>query len=317
MNTPLVSNIIIFYNAEEFIQWAIESVFTQTYECWELILIDDGSQDNSASMAKSYAETYPDKVRYCQHEEHQNRGMSASRNLGIHCARGNYITFLDADDIWLPHKLSRQVEILESQPEAMMIYGNVLFWYSWNDNSNILLKDYFITLGCSPDTLIKPPQLVIPFIQDNIQVPTPSDIMIRRTVFDQVGCFEESFRGYGEDRVFYIKLLLSAPVFVSGECWTYYRQHDDSCCAVSYRSGQILATYQTYFNWIKNYLLEQNLKETEIWHVVQKECKRHHHPMLYYLSTPEQMVIEIGRRYLPKKIRHWLWITFAAKVLRT
>jgi glycosyltransferase involved in cell wall biosynthesis len=316
MNTPLVSNIIIFFNAGRFIQEAIESVFAQTYENWELLLVDDGSEDDSTNIAKTYALKYPGKVYYYQHDNHQNFGMSASRNLGIDCAKGKYITFLDADDIWLPHKLSQQVAILESRAEAAMVYGNMLFWYSWNKNSNTSLNDYFMNLGFPPNTLIQPPRLVIPFVQDSVQIPSPSDVMIRRTAFDQVGLFEESFRGYGEDRVFYIKILLSAPVFIACECWTYYRQHDDSCCATSHKSGQIFAAYQAYFNWIKSYLLERGMKGTDIWHIVQKECKRHDHPILYYLSDPQQMAILIGRCCLPKKVRHWLWMTFAAKVLR-
>src|SRR5215467_1200932 len=119
-NKPLVSVIMIFLDAEKFIQEAIESVFAQTYANWELLLVDDGSTDASSEMALRYAEQYPTKVRYLEHEGHQNRGMSASRNRGINNARGEYIAFLDADDVWLPLKLEQQTAILESQPEAAM-----------------------------------------------------------------------------------------------------------------------------------------------------------------------------------------------------
>ena len=82
-DTPLVSCIMIFLNAEAFIQEAIQSIFAQTDERWELLLVDDGSTDRSTVMAREFAERYPDKVRYVAHERHQNLGMSASRNLGI------------------------------------------------------------------------------------------------------------------------------------------------------------------------------------------------------------------------------------------
>lgn len=315
MNTPLVSNIIIFYNAEEYFQEAIESVLSQTYENWELLLVDDGSTDGSTTIAKTYAQKYPEKIYYYQHDDHQNRGMSASRNLGIEQAKGKYIAFLDADDVWLPHKLSRQVAILESHRDAAMVYGRMLFWFSWN-SSNTSLEDYSMILGVPPNTLVQPPQLVIPLIQDSIQVPSPSDVMIRRTVFEQVGRFEDHFRGYAEDRAFYIKVFLYQSVFVAEECWTYYRQHDNSCCTVT-QTKLLFKAYQTYFNWLKTYLLEQGMKETRIWQIVQGECRRHQHPLLYYLSDPQQAVLAIGRRYLPKPIRHWLWLTFATKVERT
>src|SRR5918994_2063107 len=100
----LVSCIVIFLDEERFIEEAIKSVFAQTYENWELLLVDDGSTDGSTQIALRYAERHPGKVRYLEHPGHQNRGMSASRNLGISQAKGEYVALLDADDVWLPHK---------------------------------------------------------------------------------------------------------------------------------------------------------------------------------------------------------------------
>src|SRR5262249_36292098 len=128
---PLVSIIIPFLNAEKFLQETIESVFTQTYTNWEILLVDDGSIDSSTSIAQRYAEQSPSEVRYLEHANHQNQGVCASRNLGVSKARGKYIALLDADDVWLPHKLEQQVAILESQPEAGMVYGASQYWYGW------------------------------------------------------------------------------------------------------------------------------------------------------------------------------------------
>src|SRR5258706_2880162 len=79
----LVSVVVIFLNAERFISEAVESVVAQTYGNWELLLVDDGSNDGSTEIARSYAAKFPDKIRYLEHHGHENRGMSASRNLGI------------------------------------------------------------------------------------------------------------------------------------------------------------------------------------------------------------------------------------------
>src|SRR5215212_3401935 len=131
---PLVSAIVAFSDAERFIEEAIESVFAQTYDNWELLLVDDGSTDGSTRIALGYAERYPSKVRYLEHPGHQNRGTGASRNLGIEHAKGEYVAFLDADDVWLEHKLGQQVAVLNSHPEAGMLYGATHYWYTWTGN---------------------------------------------------------------------------------------------------------------------------------------------------------------------------------------
>ncbi|WP_293084415.1 glycosyltransferase family A protein, partial [Moorena sp. SIO4A1] len=151
-NKPLVSTIIIFLNPEPFLQETIESVFAQTYDNWELLLVDDGSTDGSTEIALQYARQYPEKVRYLEHEGHQNRGMSATRNLGIRHAKGEYIAFLDADDIWLPNTLAEQVVLLNAHPEAAMVYGPIQWWYSWTGNPEDQQRDYFEKVGVQTDT---------------------------------------------------------------------------------------------------------------------------------------------------------------------
>jgi len=99
--TPLVSVVIPFLNGEQFLREAIESVFAQTYSHWELLLVDDGSSDASTQIAMRYAQQNGEKVRYLDHDGHLNRGVCASRNLGIRQARGELIALLDVDDVWL------------------------------------------------------------------------------------------------------------------------------------------------------------------------------------------------------------------------
>lgn len=121
--TPLVSVTVIFLDAEAFLADAIESVLAQSYRRWELLLVDDGSSDGSRGIARRYVERDPDHVRYLEHPGRRNLGMSASRNLGIHHSRGDYLAFLDADDVWLPAKLERQVAILEAHPDVPLLFG--------------------------------------------------------------------------------------------------------------------------------------------------------------------------------------------------
>src|SRR5689334_12542250 len=148
---PTVSVVMIFLNAEKFIREAIESIIAQEYRDWELMLVDDGSGDGSTLIARRYAEDHPGRIQYIDHEEHANRGMSASRNAGIRRSRGRYIAFLDADDVWLPQKLRRQVEILESHPDAVMVYGASRYWHSWSETPE--REDHVPDLGISTGRL--------------------------------------------------------------------------------------------------------------------------------------------------------------------
>src|SRR6266536_2693170 len=157
---PVVSVIIIFWNAERFIQEAIESVLMQAYANWELLLVDDGSTDGRTDIARRHAHQYPGRVNYFEHPGHRNRGMSASRNLGIRNAQGAYIAFLDADDVWLPNILEEQVGILEAYPEAAMVYGPIEYWYSWTGNPEDCERDYVEKLGVTPNAVIEPPKLL-------------------------------------------------------------------------------------------------------------------------------------------------------------
>lgn len=230
----LVSVIMIFLNAERFIEEAIESVLSQTYDRWELLLVDDGSTDRSTAIARRYAAELPDRIRYLDHTGHQNRGMSASRNMGIAHAGGEYIAFLDADDVYLPQKLEKQIEILEHYPEAGLVYGATQYWFSWTGSAADARKDRLRPLGVPPGSLVDPPHLFRLFLENKARTPCTCAVLIRRSVIKDAGGFEERFSGMYEDQVFFYKLSLIASAFVADGCWDRYRQHADSevyaCC---------------------------------------------------------------------------------------
>jgi len=139
---PVVSVVMIFLNGEKYIREAIESIVDQTFNSWELLLVDDGSTDSSTQIAQAYASRFPGRMVYLDHETHCNRGMSASRNLGIRHGRGRYVAFLDADDVWLPCKLERHVALMEEYPDTGMIYGASLYWHSWTGNPDDATRDH-------------------------------------------------------------------------------------------------------------------------------------------------------------------------------
>jgi glycosyltransferase involved in cell wall biosynthesis len=278
---PMVSVIMIFFNEEKFIEEAIASVLAQTYEHWELLLVDDGSTDSSTEIALRYAQQYPEKIHYLEHENHQNRGMSATRNLGISEAKGEYLAFLDGDDIYLPHKLEQQVTILNSQPEAIMVYGRTMDWFSWTGKPEDIQRDVISKLGVKTNTLIKSPLLFNLILQRQASSPCTCSVLIRRKIIAEVGGFVESFRGLYEDQVFFSKMLLKSSAYAVDECWDKYRRHPKSCCSLAKTTGEYYYSGRLFFlNWLKKYLTEQANSDTEVWKNIQKELFPYHHPIL-------------------------------------
>jgi glycosyltransferase involved in cell wall biosynthesis len=299
-NQQRISCIIIFFNAgEQFFIEAIESVFAQTYENWELLLVDDGSTDSSTDIAMSYTQKYPEKVYYLEHEGHQNRGMSATRNLGISHAKGEYITFLDADDIWIPNTLEQQVAILDSHPDAAMVYGPIQWWYSWTGKLEDIEREFIDTPkvflqdpGVYLDTIIHPPTLFLLLLKMKISI---SGMLVRRQAIEKVGGFEDTFRGLYEDQVFCTKVCLQFPVFVASQCWYKYRQHPNSCCAIAQKTKKEYWHLQrpVFLKWLDQYLSKQGFNYTKAWEVVQEQLWPYRHPILSSLLNRTQYMVKL------------------------
>jgi glycosyltransferase involved in cell wall biosynthesis len=264
LKKPLVSIIIIFLNAERFIEEAIQSIVAQTYDDWEILLVDDGSSDNSATLALELSRHFPQKVTYLEHEGHANRGMSASRNLGITHAQGDFIAFLNADDVWLPQKLEQQLQILQDHPEAVMVYGPWQYWFSWANNSLDPTVDVVQPMGSVVDRVVAPPQLMAPLLESR-WVPIPSGILIKKETTLQVEGFEDDFRGHMEDHVFWSKIFLSFPVFVSSKCWYQYRMHPNSATARRYQEGKCAPLRLIFYRWLKRYFQKIKFQDRKIW----------------------------------------------------
>lgn len=272
---PLVSVIVIFLNGARFIEEAVISVLEQTYARWELFLVDDGSTDGSTEIAQRYAQERSGRIWYLQHHNHQNKGMSASRNLGLNHAQGDFIAFLDADDVWLPEKLERQVSIMQAQPKAAMVYGSSQHWYSWTGDAVDLPRDYIPAVGIEVDRLIAPPVLLTLSLKSTARTPCPSNFLVRREAAKGVGGFEEQFRGAFEDQAFLAKVFLKSHVFVTRECWDRYRRHEDSCVSTAAREGTKYTAGLKYFSWLKHYLSSQRVEDPELWTALRKKRNRY------------------------------------------
>lgn len=325
---PVVSVIMIFFNAEAFIEEAITSVFAQTHPGWELLLVDDGSTDASTDIARHHAERQPDRVRYLEHPAHRNRGMSASRNLGIRHATGEYIAFLDADDVWLPQKLERQLVVLDRHPSARMVYGPSRLWFGWTGDPDDARRDDWRRPGVRPDVLYGPPRLLTLLLQGRVTTPATCSALLRRAAVEAVGGFEDSFTGLYEDQAFFAKVFYHAPVYVSGESWDRYRQHPDSACAAGIRTGAFHpdmphSARLIFLTWLDSYLAAQGARGTPVWGALQRQLWLYRHPRIHgafarvrlvldtivgwFWERPVPLVFRAGRRLLPLSLRERIW----------
>ncbi|MFQ5589974.1 MAG: glycosyltransferase family 2 protein [Phycisphaerae bacterium] len=121
ISSPSVSVIIPTYNRATVLPRALDSVIAQTMDDWEIVLVDDGSTDRTAALAARYKTKLGDRLRYLRQS---NGGSSDARNAGIDACRGQLVAFLDSDDEFLPHKLARQLELLELRPELGLVYSD-------------------------------------------------------------------------------------------------------------------------------------------------------------------------------------------------
>jgi glycosyltransferase involved in cell wall biosynthesis len=262
MDEPLVSVITVFFNAERFFQEAIDSVLAQTYRNWELLLVDDGSTDGSTRIAQS---TGHPAVRYLDHPRHENRGVGASRNLGLTHARGDYLVCLDADDVFFPETLHRQVAILSANPHAAAAYGSTEFWLSWRTDPQ--RPDWCDEAGSRvpcPNSLIDPPKLPTLYLRDREAVPCWHAIAFRTEAIREVGGFDESSRlNLYEDQVVHAKVFLEKPVFVTDAILGRYRQHEDQRCVRTDRETKD-SDRAGFLRWLSLYIDERGFDDAEL-----------------------------------------------------
>jgi glycosyltransferase involved in cell wall biosynthesis len=197
--TPTASIIILAYNYARFLPAAVESALAQTFADREIIIVDNGSTDETPKVVKPYL----DRVIY--HRLPANIGRGGGKNAGLAAARGRYIQFLDADDTILPEKLAKSIAVFDEQPQADIVYCDSLFvneagqpmeeatrWYRERD------------FASSHDILGR-------FLRENFLL--THDGIIRREAIDEIGGFDQS-RDHLEDWDFWLRLAVAGKRFV-------------------------------------------------------------------------------------------------------
>ena len=250
----LVSVIIPFLNGSQWLIEAIDSVLHQTYPHWELIVLDDGSDEKHSLVAKEICSRYPGKMVYTEHPEHVNRGVSISRNEASKLARGKYLAFLDADDVWMPNKLADQLAMFAAHPQVQVVFGAFTIWQSWQYKE---VENYVQPIGASagyypPGTLNK---ILYPFYEGT--TPAPSGIILTRQAFNSIGMFEPAFSGIYElyeDQAFLSKVFLHNHVFISDQSHLLYRRREGSMSSAANNLERYHTVRIYYCNWLQAYL---------------------------------------------------------------
>ena len=222
---PLVSAAIITHNRAHYLEDAITSVLDQTVDDLELIVVDDGSTDDTAAVV----EPYLDRIRYvpCPH-----RGKAAARNTAVQLAGGELFAFCDSDDRWYPDRLERQLDALESHRDVGMVHGQV----EVVDEEGRALPDHNATTRAIFSAAHRRPATYASYASECRCL--SSTILVRRAVFETVGPYDSQLSI--EDYDFYLRLVLEYPVlFLDGPALAQYRVHDDTTSNDVLGAGQI------------------------------------------------------------------------------
>ena len=206
---PKVSVIIPAYNLMAYLPETIANVLEQTYQDFEVVVVDDGSTDNTARWVESVEDP---RVRLVSQP---NMGLSAASNTGVINARGEYITFLDADDLWEKSKLAQQVAVLDSHPEIGVVYTWVTYINEAGESTGRVVR-------ATAEGYIWQQTIEVN------QIECGSVAMIRRSCFDRVGLFDTNLRSYAPDWDMWLRLALEYQFKVIPQSLVYYRQRPSS-----------------------------------------------------------------------------------------
>ncbi|MFH0702008.1 MAG: glycosyltransferase [bacterium] len=205
MKNPKVSIIVTTYNRKHYLKDTLDSVFNQTFNDFELIIIDDGSTDETKELIKLY------KCQRIKYFYQNNSGLNAARNAGINLACGEFLAFLDSDDIWLPTKLEKQVNILEKYPDICLVYCGTLLI---NEENKIIGQKPLVQYG----GYVLNKLIFTNFLYNG------SCVLFRSSCLDKVGLFDISIKRM-TDWEFYLRFALYYRFYGINEYLLKYRIH--------------------------------------------------------------------------------------------
>jgi glycosyltransferase involved in cell wall biosynthesis len=222
-----VSVVVPIYNAGRFLREAVEGVLQQTFNDWELLLVDDGSLDGSIQLAAEYAQRFAPKVRQLFHPDRRNHGLGATRNRGVEEATGKYVAFLDADDVWLPDKLERQVRLLEQHPNVGLLYTKAL---SVDENTKEVTRPLYPVCfvgEVGSGTAERPYNAYEGLLNFDMGVYAPvSTVIVSRHLLSEIGSFPVGCKYLSEDVITWTLIAKRASLYFDPTVTAFYRMHN-------------------------------------------------------------------------------------------
>jgi len=226
INNPVVTILTPMYNASLYLDDCIQSVKSQTYHNWELLLIDDGSTDDSLKKALNWAER-DSRIKVLFHNGNVNKGVSATRNLGIREAKGKYIALLDSDDMWLPEKLEKQISILERDPELVLIYCKALTVDQDGVELGKSKNVYNFPHVCGAGPIGRFDDALELSISSQLWIPCLAAI-IKANELREIKGFDETLSSQIEDSLMFTVICSKGPIYFINEILCKYRVHPQS-----------------------------------------------------------------------------------------
>jgi glycosyltransferase involved in cell wall biosynthesis len=276
---PKVSVIIPTYNCAHYLEQAIESAMNQTYDDLEIIVIDDGSTDDTSQVVRKYEAS----IKYIRQE---NRGLPAARNHAIKSSLGELIALLDADDWWEPSKLAEQVPILVEDTELCLVYSDL----------EVVYDDGSIT----PSFLSSRPLAASGYVFDQLLQSgfiLPSTVLLRRTCLEEVGMFDEAMRSH-EDIDLWLRMCQRWKVTLVRKPLTHRRQG-----TANMTSNDNLRTEYGIKLFVKALTLPNITKNQH--HAIVRQLGNAYFSRAYFFFTKGQM--QDCRSSLKQSLRCWRW----------
>jgi len=239
---PTVSVIVPMFNAVATVEPTLNSVFSTGWSELQVIVVDDGSRDSSLVLVETYLRRHPERnILLLTHPNRQNRGASASRNLGVEHATGKYVAFLDADDLYRPNRFASSVRLLEEQPHVSAVFGTFLYEITGEGDSH-QVRDISSDLVTAVEQQVLIPADEEDFLSQLLRGKAglhTSTITIRKDAFINAGGFPD-FR-YGEDHALWLKIFSTCAVErIDDAPVSIYRIHQDSLCSKGEQSPEFI-----------------------------------------------------------------------------